>query len=752
MLTLETLRKKDIRDYFSSNSFSRARQYIGLVENPVRRGDMLFADVRGTRTYHVEIEVTHVDILAECTCPYDWGGYCKHIGAVLLLWIEAPYEFSIGERARAAASEKLTFEPVKPPRAKRPKNLPAWMTQSPAKILAQEKKTIRDTLTYLTVQNLRKMASQRGWKLKGTRKTGIVDQLLEKIIDPAEIHRAGQSLTDDERIALLALIVSQSLFFERINYLKEFETAFIKNKNRDIIEYLRQIIFEKGLGLVKPNFNTAHYFSVPIIFMPHLPPLLTSQVSPLPDLPPGDTRLAVPFSAIGAATQLLLLFQYETIPLRPPLPRPKIEKQYTQLKRWDYVPAELTQWRKRPSRDATLTVPPPQYALPDDTLKRIAPMLGGIEQAELLYRLLLTGGLIYPGSPVTVWQTTQQKFLERSADERRAWLVRRYMETTAWSELWHILRHDPDLRLKRKLNVEFKPAQLFAQLQQFREKVITILAYMPANEWLSLADVTAVFRKIWRTFDSKTWVDSRDRRTKPAWQIYAGERALQPADSTRDWDRLQGAFIRQVCRTLHQLGAADLHVDAKNRLQAVRLLDLKELLWGINAPSAPRRTDISPEDAVRVDGADIFVTPAAPPTVHLTLNRIAKMQQVTAAHTLYRLDVTAVHQSFENGDTLDDLLAAWQQFISAAVPAVIREQLAAWWQMYGQVRLYRRVTLIEFADDHTLLEMKAATSLAERLIAELSPRAVLIPADAVEPLVAELENAGYTPKITEQVT
>ena len=47
--------------------------------------------------------------------------------------------------------------------------------------------------------------------------------------------------------------------------------------------------------------------------------------------------------------------------------------------------------------------------------------------------------------------------------------------------------------------------------------------------------------------------------------------------------------------------------------------------------------------------------------------------------------------------------------------------------------------------------MKAVTSLGQHLIAELSPRLVLIPKVAVEPLTAELEKAGYTPKQTDDV-
>jgi hypothetical protein len=85
------------------------------------------------------------------------------------------------------------------------------------------------------------------------------------------------------------------------------------------------------------------------------------------------------------------------------------------------------------------------------------------------------------------------------------------------------------------------------------------------------------------------------------------------------------------------------------------------------------------------------------------------------------------------------------------MPNQLRRRLMSWWQAYGRVRIYENVTLIEFADDYALTEMKAVTSLTRHLIAEISPRAVLIPSEVVEFLSTELEKAGYTPKQTETV-
>ena len=63
------------------------------------------------------------------------------------------------------------------------------------------------------------------------------------------------------------------------------------------------------------------------------------------------------------------------------------------------------------------------------------------------------------------------------------------------------------------------------------------------------------------------------------------------------------------------------------------------------------------------------------------------------------------------------------------------------------MRLYRQVSIIEFGDDHALTEMKAITSLNTLMLAEISPRLVMIPQSAVKQLTSELEKAGYTPQV-----
>jgi uncharacterized Zn finger protein len=58
-----------------------------------KRGDTLLAHVEGSsyEPYEVTVELSeHGVIEAYCTCPYDWGGYCKHVVAALLAYTREP--------------------------------------------------------------------------------------------------------------------------------------------------------------------------------------------------------------------------------------------------------------------------------------------------------------------------------------------------------------------------------------------------------------------------------------------------------------------------------------------------------------------------------------------------------------------------------------------------------------------------------------------------------------------------------------
>jgi uncharacterized Zn finger protein len=80
----------DVRAGAASQSYQRGAQYYrdGAVSQLARRGNLLTAEVEGSTLPFYQVSITLADAggiaAAGCTCPYDWGGYCKHIVAVLL--------------------------------------------------------------------------------------------------------------------------------------------------------------------------------------------------------------------------------------------------------------------------------------------------------------------------------------------------------------------------------------------------------------------------------------------------------------------------------------------------------------------------------------------------------------------------------------------------------------------------------------------------------------------------------------------
>ena len=91
--------------------FSRGEDYFynEAIENPMFHGWTLAASCYGSEEtpYSVSVELTPTGIAdAECSCPYDWGGDCKHIVALLLTYVHEPDEIHSVEPILTAIAEK----------------------------------------------------------------------------------------------------------------------------------------------------------------------------------------------------------------------------------------------------------------------------------------------------------------------------------------------------------------------------------------------------------------------------------------------------------------------------------------------------------------------------------------------------------------------------------------------------------------------------------------------------------------------
>src|SRR5262249_24997521 len=91
-----------IRQHASSDSYQRGCEYYeqGAVLRVVRRGQQFQAEVEGSQYEPYRVQITYDAggiTQAMCSCPYAWGGWCKHIVATLLAYVRDPAQ--IDERS-----------------------------------------------------------------------------------------------------------------------------------------------------------------------------------------------------------------------------------------------------------------------------------------------------------------------------------------------------------------------------------------------------------------------------------------------------------------------------------------------------------------------------------------------------------------------------------------------------------------------------------------------------------------------------
>ena len=236
MFTLDNLKEAHLRSLLTDKSLLWARTYVDAVQYPVRRGQTLTAQVFDTpHLYNVQIDLLPDGITARCDCRYDLGGYCQHIGAVLLKWIQSPGSFAKQEVATSPTAYPIEVIPVSPPPTHQPQEPPLWMTVSAADRQRADAQRLAQWLEGFRLQDLRQMAKQRGWKLKGTRKADAIEQVAKYVTDPGDVLKAFLSM------ALPGLLVKRDRTFQGDEGLYRVGLPLLKRlEERYDVMYLRK--------------------------------------------------------------------------------------------------------------------------------------------------------------------------------------------------------------------------------------------------------------------------------------------------------------------------------------------------------------------------------------------------------------------------------------------------------------------------------------------------------------------------------
>jgi uncharacterized Zn finger protein len=105
-----TLTEASIRSGATEKSFARGRELFrrGAVSHPAILGNNLSGRCEGSESpfYRVRAELDGGGVCsASCTCPYDFGGYCKHVVALLLSYAHEPECFAVRQEPAELLSE-----------------------------------------------------------------------------------------------------------------------------------------------------------------------------------------------------------------------------------------------------------------------------------------------------------------------------------------------------------------------------------------------------------------------------------------------------------------------------------------------------------------------------------------------------------------------------------------------------------------------------------------------------------------------
>jgi uncharacterized Zn finger protein len=113
-MTIAKLTEAVIRAGANDKSFQRGRELFrgGAISNAAIQGQTLSGECEGNESpfYKVRVELDSSGIRsATCTCPYDFGGYCKHVVALLLTYAQKPKQLSVRQEPTELLSD-LTRE------------------------------------------------------------------------------------------------------------------------------------------------------------------------------------------------------------------------------------------------------------------------------------------------------------------------------------------------------------------------------------------------------------------------------------------------------------------------------------------------------------------------------------------------------------------------------------------------------------------------------------------------------------------
>jgi hypothetical protein len=411
------------------------------------------------------------------------------------------------------------------------------------------------------VSRLREQLHRFGQKPQGRSRADLVQQLVTSFLDPARLREALTGLDAEGRDGYTQLLLNSRLSSWKSHPER---TILLQTLSKPMREFYAELL-QAGLGLGEEDL-----LQIPYALFRRLPPLYLPDSLYRATLPLLSISNARPQHLMAQIQQLLGLIQTETYSLRPlrqwqrPLP-----PYHHRTSGWLPTPASVHQLVKNPQgRELKLELLAPEPRLMASTLETWSRILGLPETGvEFLYHLLLTVGVLRPGSPIMVEPAIMERFLSLTGGEQISLLVRVSCAIPDWGAFWQQWRTgEVQLHWNRRLyyNEPNYPMTLARTLNSVCTACLQYLAFFTPEVWLSVDTVTNLLTNFF----------------PDGLHLISLPKTLEFSDNQGNWLGFLSLYLQSLLRgPLHWLGVADVALTPDQSLAAFRLHSLQDILW-----------------------------------------------------------------------------------------------------------------------------------------------------------------------------
>ncbi len=626
-----------------------------------------------------------------------------------------------------------------------------------------------------TTSQIRELARVMNVKLKGTAKTGFVSQIAE--VSQARIDGMAQNsavflegLSNDQIDFVCRTMTARDprMPLPRQVAVQVWARQYGAESERRLFEMIDSL---RRRALLFPSQNYSAYGFRDVFYqwlpLPKVTPVMQWNVRPSEQIPatpavapekrakkqiaPIDpTHFLENFDAFLSAVMANGVLLRTALPLHP-----QSNRVYW-LTGWEHDANEAEQvlrsrpnWVPEPNTGITIQM---RSAFDADALTRLENQTGfSPVQCEFFWAIACALQLISPPDPNSLLTQASLTRIEEwlaladSTKLTRAWI--------AWSE--QIMA---GLEVRTAMNEArraFKvmraigarnltPAQMAAEWGALRRYVIRALRGVPAKSWFSWPEFS---NELFMFYPDCAWTFSNRSEWWFAPDTGKGRLEMIKVD---EWLNTVGQIMSHVLRdSLYWFGALDVQLGKDNRLEQFRITEVGQWLLSNQDNPLPEAAQSDKHAAPPITWSNTLtlLVPPAPERIEL-ITLMRKIAERSTEPFSYRFTPDSIEAALSQGITLEQVIVQFEAAKLKLSPALIKQFNQAA-KRHGRVRVYEKLTVVEFSDDFALRELSANTSLVQHMVYQISPRVIVIRDSAVDELMEEMEAQSYTPGIDE---